>query len=55
MKFLFFQNNAASSLWGWIQHLPKAVAKELLTALRGSALGTNSLANTACLLVFEDF
>lgn len=39
---------------GQIQHFPKAVAKELLMALWGSELGTASLANAACLLVFEN-
>jgi len=36
-----------------IQHLPKAAAKLLLTALRGSALGTTASANTDRLLTFE--
>lgn len=51
---LFPERTLPAPRGGCIQQLPKAAAKELLTALRGSALGASASAHTDRQLIFED-
>lgn len=53
MKFLFFQNNAANTLWGPDPAPPQASGKGAADGIVGFSTGSHH-ANTTCLLIFED-